>query len=416
VLRTLRRDASSGPETYEGRPRDPAEDAVQVMTIHGAKGLDFEHVYVVQLHKQTGGSRGAAEVELLPSAEGVQYRLFGWPTPGFAEAEALRAAQARAEQVRLLYVAMTRAKRRLVLSGRWRADGALVPAQQATTFADLASHRLNPAATEDQLRTRRRVRREADTSAQWLALGVDEPGTGAAAAPARAHVVDEARVEAEAAALAELRAAASSRSACRIAASVTAVVGNQDRGWAEEREDGDTGGPLRESALAVGSAVHRILEGLDLARDLPSQVHASGPRIADELAEAVARELLATVRSRLRALLSRIEAGGCLQRLGELADRVVARELPLVLPPAPVDPVVGALVGTADLVYTEEGRLVVVDFKTDELNTEDELAARAAYHRPQLERYAAAIQSALALETLPAMELWFLAADRIIRL
>jgi ATP-dependent exoDNAse (exonuclease V) beta subunit len=54
VLRTLRRDAASGAESYQGRPRDPAEDAVQVMTIHGAKGLDFDHVYVLQLHKESG--------------------------------------------------------------------------------------------------------------------------------------------------------------------------------------------------------------------------------------------------------------------------------------------------------------------------------------------------------------------------
>ena len=416
VARFLRRAVEQGRDSQLPAEPDVAADAVHVMTIHGAKGLDFEHVYVVQLHKGTGGSRGAAEVELLPSPEGPQYRLFGWPTPGFAEAEALRAAQARAEQVRLLYVAMTRAKRRLVLSGRWRADGALVPAQQAKTFADLASHRLDPAATEAQLRNRQRVRPDAEAPAQWLALAIDEPGPGATAAPAWAHVVDQARVDAEAAALAELRAAASSRAACTAAASVTAVVGNHDGGWADDREDGEAGGPFREAALAVGSAVHRILEGLDLARDLPSQVHAAGAWSADQLAEVVAREQLAPARARLANLLSRIEAGGCLRRLGELADRVAARELPLVLPPAPGDPVVGALVGTADLVYAEEDRLVVVDFKTDELKTEDELAARAAVHRPQLERYAAAIRSALELDEPPAMELWFLAADRIVRL
>jgi len=193
--------------------------------------------------------------------------------------------------------------------------------------------------------------------------------------------------------------------ACTAAASVTAVVGNHDGGWADDREDGEAGGPFREAALAVGSAAHRILEGLDLARDLPSQVHAAGAWSADELEEVVAREQLATARSRLSNLLSRIEAGGCLRRLGELADRVAARELPLVLPPAPGDPVAGALIGTADLVYAEEGRLVVVDFKTDQLETDDELATRAAHHRPQLERYAAAVQSALALDQRPAIEL-----------
>jgi len=95
---------------------------------------------------------------------------------------------------------------------------------------------------------------------------------------------------------------------------------------------------------------------------------------------------------------------------------VVARELPLLLLPAPHDPVIGALIGSADLVYTEGERLVVIDFKTDEVASGDELAALVTHYRPQLERYAAALQSALALDAPPAMELWFLAADRIVRL
>ena len=185
VARFLRRAVEQGRESQLPAEPDVAADAVHVMTIHGAKGLDFEHVYLVQLHKETGGSRAAAEVELRPSPDGQQYRLFGWPTPGFAEAEARRAAQARAEQVRLLYVAMTRAKKRLVLSGRWRADGALVPAHQAKTFADLVSHRLDTSAAESQLANRVRVRREPDQPVQWLVLGAGEAGASATAAPER---------------------------------------------------------------------------------------------------------------------------------------------------------------------------------------------------------------------------------------
>jgi ATP-dependent exoDNAse (exonuclease V) beta subunit len=49
-LRALRADVTAPTEFYEGRPEDPDEDAVRVMTIHGAKGLT-EHVYVLQLHK-----------------------------------------------------------------------------------------------------------------------------------------------------------------------------------------------------------------------------------------------------------------------------------------------------------------------------------------------------------------------------
>ncbi|MGD2115454.1 MAG: UvrD-helicase domain-containing protein, partial [Acidobacteriota bacterium] len=53
ILRALRRGVSEALEEEEGRPAGAGEteDAVQVMTIHKAKGLDFGHVYLAQLHK-----------------------------------------------------------------------------------------------------------------------------------------------------------------------------------------------------------------------------------------------------------------------------------------------------------------------------------------------------------------------------
>jgi ATP-dependent exoDNAse (exonuclease V) beta subunit len=292
----------------------------------------------------------------------------------------------------------------------------LAPAQQAKTFADLVSHRLDAAATETQLRERQRIRREAERPVQWLALGVDTPAASVTAAGQRAHVVDPARVASEAATLARLRAAAAARAACTVSAPVTSLVGDDGGGWAGHRDDDENGELLRESALAVGSVVHRILESLDLGQELPSQLRDAGARSMHALAAAVAPARLAETRSRLAAVLAVVESGGCLRRLAELADRVVARELPLLMPPAPGDAVLGAVAGSADLVYVEGDGLVVVDFKTDELASEDAIAGRVAHYRPQLERYAAALRSALALDQPPVMELWFLTADRIVRL
>ncbi|HET9211020.1 MAG TPA: UvrD-helicase domain-containing protein, partial [Thermoanaerobaculia bacterium] len=118
ILRALRRSVAESREAEEGRPKDASEDAVQVLTIHGAKGLDFEHVYLVQLHKAPPGDRGP-RTEAGRWEEGFEYRLFGAPTPGFDRIEAARREVEAAERVRLLYVAMTRAKDRLVLTGLW---------------------------------------------------------------------------------------------------------------------------------------------------------------------------------------------------------------------------------------------------------------------------------------------------------
>ena len=39
ILRSLRKSISEGREAEEGRPKEAAENAVQVMTVHGSKGL-----------------------------------------------------------------------------------------------------------------------------------------------------------------------------------------------------------------------------------------------------------------------------------------------------------------------------------------------------------------------------------------
>src|SRR5690606_17999393 len=123
VLRALRRDDAADADWDEGRPARPGDDAVQVMSIHGAKGLQFEHVYVLQLHKQA--PHGAPE----PFRVGVGALAGEWclgaervTTLGFDLVRAARDAVERHERVRTLYVAMTRAKRRLVVSGHWSQD------------------------------------------------------------------------------------------------------------------------------------------------------------------------------------------------------------------------------------------------------------------------------------------------------
>ncbi|MBV8201788.1 MAG: UvrD-helicase domain-containing protein, partial [Acidobacteria bacterium] len=122
VLRALRGDLAAGREAEEGKPPESSEDAVQVLTIHAAKGLDFAHVYVPQLHKPGGGERPSTDVGRLPGAAGAgacEYRLLGADTPGFDLVEQRRLEVEAAERVRTLYVAMTRAKDRLVLAGDW---------------------------------------------------------------------------------------------------------------------------------------------------------------------------------------------------------------------------------------------------------------------------------------------------------
>jgi len=111
------RDAGGG-----GEPDAPVAgvepDAVRLMTVHAAKGLEFPVVCVADL----GRAPNLAVPDLLVDGERIGLRLVrldgGESTPSleFAElSEERRRAQAEEEQ-RILYVAMTRASERLLLS------------------------------------------------------------------------------------------------------------------------------------------------------------------------------------------------------------------------------------------------------------------------------------------------------------
>jgi ATP-dependent helicase/nuclease subunit A len=100
------------------REMDKAGDAVRVMTVHGAKGLEAPVVVVPDMITSVRASRGA--VAALADARGP---LATWRMPSAAApaplrdaAEATKAREAE-EARRLLYVAMTRARRWLVLCG-----------------------------------------------------------------------------------------------------------------------------------------------------------------------------------------------------------------------------------------------------------------------------------------------------------
>ena len=76
------------------------------------------------------------------------------------------------------------------------------------------------------------------------------------------------------------------------------------------------------------------------------------------------------------------------------------------------------IVGTLDLLYRDPvtGEVVVADFKSDEIaagTAPTGIAGIVARYRPQLELYGRAVESAMALDRPPRLELWLLAAGRI---
>jgi len=119
----------------EAPVEDPAAQAVRLMTIHAAKGLEFGTVVVADLgrggHSRSpnlivDGARIGFRLSMLDGGKGV-------PALDHAALATERLVAERAEEDRILYVACTRARDRLLLSGaadsaRWPQDGGTSPA------------------------------------------------------------------------------------------------------------------------------------------------------------------------------------------------------------------------------------------------------------------------------------------------
>ena len=107
-----------------------AADAVNLMTVHAAKGLEFPVVFVVNLGKGSGGSRDDIRVVAAPFSD--EDEPGGEPSVSVSDHlnESDRDAEAREheETKRLLYVALTRARDRVYL-GATLTGGRLVLAK-----------------------------------------------------------------------------------------------------------------------------------------------------------------------------------------------------------------------------------------------------------------------------------------------
>jgi ATP-dependent exoDNAse (exonuclease V) beta subunit len=120
-----------------------ARDAVSLMTVHASKGLEFPVVFVVNMGRGTGGFRPPVRIAADSRGEAsVAIADFQ------SDADEDTQARDREETKRLLYVALTRARDRLYLSGTvengaFRAGrgslGDVLPASMKTLFGSAAA-------------------------------------------------------------------------------------------------------------------------------------------------------------------------------------------------------------------------------------------------------------------------------------
>jgi ATP-dependent helicase/nuclease subunit A len=92
-----------------------ALDAVNLMTVHGAKGLEFPVVFIVNLARGTANRRDPIRISIDETAASVAVGDF------LSDADEEAATKDREESKRLMYVTLTRARDRLYLGSVLRA-------------------------------------------------------------------------------------------------------------------------------------------------------------------------------------------------------------------------------------------------------------------------------------------------------
>lgn len=121
-VKFIRDQEAVGASQLEAVSEEEGADAVRLLTIHAAKGLEFKVVIVADAGRDTAG--GPSTDEILVGTDGsFGFRVIdpkSGKRKGVFNYEAVREAERRedrAERLRLYYVAMTRAVDRLIVSG-----------------------------------------------------------------------------------------------------------------------------------------------------------------------------------------------------------------------------------------------------------------------------------------------------------
>ena len=390
TLAALEEEFQESREEGESPLADETVDAVRILSVHKAKGLEFPVVIVPDLGREraSGGLPGLEAAWVERRDEGLLALRLKDGTTNTAwirHARSMRRHE-EAEEKRVLYVACTRAKRRLILvnsnetgQAPWR------DALEALGYS-VAERCPSPGPLAGGAVEHRIVTSTAARAVPGPAI-LDAPWREAAQAYERAAV-----------------SLAATRPPLRSPASASDI---SQAGGSEPLEGlrraapphrGRWGDLARDTARLAGTAVHAALERWDFKsrgrlRDLARQAL---DRVMEEESDgAVPAALRAGVIEETGRIVEEILRSPLPARLASRS--ILGREVPLIFK----DERGVTWSGVCDLVYRDErGAVVAADYKTDRLD--DEPGAAAERYRPQMQIYVEALRRALPGETVRA--------------
>ena len=359
-LRWADLQSAEGARVVETVLPETDDDAVRILTIHGAKGLEFPITIVSGM--TTGVRRRRTGVQLLFPHDSATYALRvskRVTTEEFERYEPIDEQMDFHEKLRLLYVALTRARDHLVVSVHRPARVPDAEDRTKWTHAEL----LWAAASE---------------APHWTELAPVAGGVPATTEPTAPAdpVPGVARLGRATRPRARNGVAPRVWSATAIA---TVAAERADPGLAKDARDLELP-PWNKGryGTAVGSAVHAVLQTVDLVTGHDVDETAAAQAAAEGVIGRE-RDIAALTRSALASHTVReAVATNDYRREMYVATQVEGHTLE----------------GYVDLVYRTNDGLVVVDYKTDAWRDESDLDAKVARYRLQGASYALALEAA----------------------
>jgi ATP-dependent helicase/nuclease subunit A len=353
------------PEEAESALAEASLDAVRILTIHKAKGLEFPVVILPGLHQGARAPRKGPSLQHDWSSRCYGVTVGTSRNLGAVLVAGKMAAREEAEQRRLLYVGMTRARDLLVLSG-----GHIRKPGRDTVLALLREAVGSEILTGEGAEVEIGTARMACTVVPAVTTGRGNAGkvVSSIAVPSLQPLIE--RYDLRRSRRTELHS---------LPRKVIPSLMNDGRPAVQPSRGGEKG--MEASARFVGICAHALLERWDFARGAPpseaeleSLCRSFIPPEADCLEE---------VRDDLVSIIGSFLSSEFYRRVQDAA--ILGREIPFVIPWGEGQ----VMEGVIDLMYRHGGRLWIADYKTDRISA-GEAPARAQRYQQQATAYRAA--------------------------